>query len=135
MNTTGRTKLINDTLHHEYVDTDIHGRTSLQWISDDVVKLTDTELSSIYNDMVAQENALAAAADAADAQRDADAARIIAELIAMRDAGEATLANVIAALGLYATSPSDQAPFGLEEIVLAVQEQFGVDRAMSKLVA
>lgn len=135
MNTTGRTKLINDTLHHEYIDTDIHGRTSLQWISDDVLKLTDTELSGIYNDMVAQENALAAAADAADAQRDADGERIIAELIAMRNAGEATLANVIAALGTYATSPSDKAPFGLEEIVLAVQEQFGVDRAMSKLVA
>lgn len=135
MTTTGRTKLINDTLYHEYVDTDIHGRTSLQWISDDVVKLTDTELSSIYNDMVAQENALAAAADAADAQRDADGERIIAELIAMRDAGEATLASVTAALGIYATSSPDQAPFGLEEIVGAVQEKFGIDRAMSKLVA
>ena len=135
METTGKTKLINNTLHHEYIDTDIHGRTSLQWISDDILKLTDTELSGIYNDMVAQDNALAAAADAADAQRDADGERIIAELIAMRDAGEATLANVIAALGTYATSPSDEAPFGLEDIVLAVQEKFGVERAMSKLVA
>lgn len=135
MNTTGRTKLINDTLHHEYVDIDIHGRTSLQWISDDVIKLTDDELSGIYNDMVAEENALAAAADAADAQRDADGERIIAELIAMRDAGEATLASITAALGTYATLSPDQAPFGLDGIVLAVQEQYGVDRAMSKLIA
>lgn len=132
---TGKTKVVDGVTYHEYVDTDIMGRTSLQWMSDAIYNMTDEEAMAIHAAAIAEEQAAEFAEAEADAAKDADGERITAELIAMRDAGTATTDTIKAALGKYVNMPAEDAPFDLSDLVLAVQEGFGVERKLAKLSA
>lgn len=132
---TGKTKVVNGVTYHEYVDTDIMGHTSLQWMSDAIYNMSEEEAMAAYQTQVADDLADQAAQDAADAQKDADGERITAELIAMRDNGTASIETIKSALGKYVTMPADEAPFDLSDLVLAVQEGYAVERKLANLKA
>ena len=119
---TGRTRNINGTTHHEYVDYNIMGRSSLQWMSDSVYMMTQEDAASQYAAMLADDAAIEEAARIADEIKDEDGQSITAQIIELRDKGKATLENVLAALGNYAAMHEDDAPFNLGDVVMCVKE-------------
>lgn len=132
---TGRTKVVDGVTYREYVDTDIMGRTSLQWMNDAIANMTTEEAIAIHSQLVADEQAAQAAEEAAEASTDADGVRMTAELIALREGGNATTDAIKAVLGKYVDMPAEDAPFDLSDLVLAVQEGFGVELKLAKLSA
>lgn len=132
---TGKTKVVDGVTYHEYVDTDIMGRTSLQWMSDAVYNMSDEEALAVHQAAIAEEKTAEDAQAAADAQKDADGERMTSELIALRESGAANIEAIKAVLGKYVTMPADEAPFDLSDLVLAVQEGYGVERKLAKLSA
>lgn len=134
-NFTGKTKVVDGVTYHEYIDTDIMGRTSLQWMSDVVANMTEEEAATVHEQLLIEEQAAKAAEAAAEAAKDADGERMTAELIALRESGNATTEAIKAVLGKYVDMPAEEAPFDLSDLVLAVQDGFGVERKLAKLFA
>lgn len=127
--------MVDGVTYREYVDTDIMGRTSLQWMNDAIANMTTEEAIAIHSQLVADEQAAQAAEEAAEASTDADGVRMTAELIALREGGNATTDAIKAVLGKYVDMPAEDAPFDLSDLVLAVQEGFGVELKLAKLSA
>jgi len=117
---TSRTKMIYGEQHEEYMDTDIMGRVSAQWIS---TSLLDTENATLEAELVAEEakkeadnkawrEAKKAAADRAEAME--------ARIAAMRDTDTATMASVRDILGDYLTT-KEHIAYPLSEVVDAIK--------------
>lgn len=118
---TGRTKMIGGEMHEEYMDTDIMGRHSAQWIS---TSLLDTDNATLEAELVVEEEhkeadnkawmeAKKAAADRAEAME--------SRIAAMRDAGSATMESVREIIGDYLTTKDDIA-YPLDMVVEAVKD-------------
>lgn len=95
---TGATKMINGKKYEEYIDTDIRGNESRQWMSSELADTATEVLVDEYRQMVAQEAIDNAKRAEAEAAHEAIVDEVIFAIRDMRDAGTATMETVKVAM-------------------------------------
>ena len=102
---TGATKMINGKKYEEYIDIDIRGNESRQWMSSELADTATEVLADEYRQMVAQEAIENAKRAEAEAAHEAIVDEVMFAIRDMRDAGTATMETVkVAMAGFEAES-------------------------------
>lgn len=90
--------MINGKKYEEYIDTDIRGNESRQWMSSELADTATEVLVDEYRQMVAQEAIDNAKRAEAEAAHEAIVDEVIFAIRDMRDAGTATMETVKVAM-------------------------------------
>ena len=108
--------MINGEMYEEYIDTDIHGRESRQWMSSELADTAIEVLIDEYRQMVAQEEIENAKRAQAEAAHEALVDDVMFAICDMRDAGTATMETVKAVMAGF------EAESYFSELALAIAE-------------
>jgi hypothetical protein len=108
--------MVNGKMYEEYIDTDIRGNESRQWMSSELANISTEVLVDEYQQMVAQEAIENAKRIEAEAAHEAIVDEVMFAIRDMRDAGNATMESVKVAMSGF------EAESYFSELALSIAE-------------